>query len=380
MSKTRGLRSAFRTLHRWLGIGALVLLMPVALSGALLVYHDELDVLMNPSRHATTGTEVVAPSRYFANAEAAPGVGVVPSNIRLPHEAGEPVIALARISTGEGARPRFLRIYLDPPTAKVLDVFDFRASAIGFLHVFHENLMIPEYSGRAIVGWVGVAMLILSLSGIYLWWPRNRAFIQGLRWRRAPATSSNLHHIIGFWISLPLALVSLTGIYLAFLPQARELTAKFAPMTPSAGRAGFGPVLRQTAMTADQALQAAQAREPSAQPRQIFAPAAGRDSQPVWRIVLHRADGEAITILVNDRNGELSQLPLPLAGDRLAQWMRWLHEGSHTGVIWRFVVFLTGIFPIVLGVTGVMMWLRDRRRRRLAVGGTQNAGKLQAAE
>jgi uncharacterized iron-regulated membrane protein len=95
---------------------------------------------------------------------------------------------------------------------------------------------------------------------------------------------------------------------------------------------------------------------------------------------LHRADGEAITILVNDRNGELSQLPLPLAGDRLAQWMRWLHEGSHTGVIWRFVVFLTGIFPIVLGVTGVMMWLRDRRRRRLAVGGTQNAGKLQAAE
>ena len=43
-------------------------------------------------------------------------------------------------------------------------------------------------SGRAIVGWAGVGMLILSLTGIWLWWPRNGAFLPGLRWRRAPPT------------------------------------------------------------------------------------------------------------------------------------------------------------------------------------------------
>ena len=59
-------------------------------------------------------------------------------------------------------------------------------------------------------------MLILSLTGIWLWWPRAASFVPGLRWRRAPYTSTNLHHTLGFWISIPLAVVSLTGIYLSF--------------------------------------------------------------------------------------------------------------------------------------------------------------------
>jgi hypothetical protein len=39
-------------------------------------------------------------------------------------------------------------------------------------------------------------------------------------------------------------------------------------------------------------------------------------------------------------------------------------------------VFLTGVFPVVFAVTGVMMWLRGRRgRKRNPV-----SGELQAAE
>ena len=91
----------------------------------------------------------------------------------------------------EGGPPRIINVYLDPPTARVLDVVDFRPSLIGWLHRFHENLTIPEYSGRAIVGWVGVGMLLLSLTGIWLWWPRNGAFLPGLRWRRAAHATTN---------------------------------------------------------------------------------------------------------------------------------------------------------------------------------------------
>ena len=39
-SRTRALLWKF---HRWIGIGLVVLLVPVAVSGALLVYQDELD-------------------------------------------------------------------------------------------------------------------------------------------------------------------------------------------------------------------------------------------------------------------------------------------------------------------------------------------------
>jgi uncharacterized iron-regulated membrane protein len=383
---TKIARRVLWKVHRWIGIGLFVLLVPVALSGAALVYDDVFDPLIHPARYATTGDTLLAPSAYLD--AAAKALGSAPSSVRLPEESGSPVIVQAR-GMGEDGRPRLLNAYMDPPTGRVLEVVDFRASLFGFLHVFHENLTVPEYSGRAIVGWTGVGMAVLALSGIVLWWPRNGEFIPGLRWRRAPATSNNLHHLLGFWISVPLALVSLTGIYLAFPPQARSVMASVAPMTPQGPRM-FGAPMRQTALTADRALDAALKAEAGARGAAIFLPVAarrdaGNGAPPAWRVQLRKNDGDTVTLLVNDRTGEASRPPAPLAGDRAAQWIRWLHEGSHSGSVWRAIVFATGILPAVFGITGVMMWLRLRRSRKaLRKGATQRApgasGSLQAAE
>ena len=152
-------------------------------------------------------------------------------------------------------------------------------------------------------------MLVLSLTGILLWWPRNGTFFSGLRWRRAPATTTNLHHLFGFWISLPLAVVSLTGIYLAFPPQARSLMSSVAAMGPQQ-RPGFAPVVRGTALTADRALAIAFAAEPGSRPAALFLPPASRGADaarsdappPSWRVQVRIADGDA-TILVNDQTG-----------------------------------------------------------------------------
>ena len=114
---------------------------------------------------------------------------------------------------------RIINVYLDPPTARALDVVDFRSSFFGWLHRFHENLTIPEYSGRAIVGWVGVGMLILSLTGIWLWWPVTGSVRRGFRWKRQPSFNANLHHQMGFWVLIPLAMLSFTGVWISF-PQA----------------------------------------------------------------------------------------------------------------------------------------------------------------
>jgi hypothetical protein len=43
-------------------------------------------------------------------------------------------------------------------------------------------------------------------------------------------------------------------------------------------------------------------------------------------------------------------------------------------------VFLTGIFPLVFAVTGVIMWWRGRRTRKEVAGRTSTQGELQAAE
>ncbi len=375
------LRELLRIAHRWLGLLLFALVLPIALSGALLVFDGEIDALISPHRYRVSGAATLAPSAYLAAARSAAGEGVAPIAVRYPESGSGPVTVQARGNpAGEGMPPRLLTVYLDPPTARVLDVADFRSSFIGVMHRLHENLTVPQYSGRAIVGWVGVAMLGLALSGIVLWWPRSAGLMRALRWRRRPATSANLHYTFGFWISLPLAFVSLTGIYLAFPPQARSLMSAIAATSPAGGRS-LAPPARQTALSADHAFDAGRAAVPAARPLALFVPSAARgaDAPPaVWRVLLQSAGGETVTVLVDDRKGEATRQPAPLAGDRAGLWIRWLHEGSHSGTAWRLIVLLTGIFPPVLGTTGIIMWLRGRRGR--AQASRSRAGALQAAE
>jgi uncharacterized iron-regulated membrane protein len=101
-----------------------------------------------------------------------------------------------------------------------------------------------------------------------------------------------------------------------------------------------------------------------------------------WRVQLRSRNSEELaTVMVDDRSGTVDRLPAPLAGDRAAQWIRWIHEGSHSGPIWQFIVFLTGVLPLVFAVTGVIMWWRGRRQReRLAASRATGPGELQAAE
>jgi len=368
--------------HRWIAVGLMVLLIPISLSGAFLVWHDEIDAVVHPGRYAVTGGDVgLLPSAYLANATAVLERGLRPVAIRFPARA-RPVTVMARgVPRAEGGPPRVVTVYLDPPSGRVLDVVDFRSSLVGIVHRFHENLTVPDFSGRQIVGWAGVGMLILSLTGLWLWWPRSGAFVIGLRWHRSPATTANIHHLVGFWISLPLAIVSASGIYLAFPQTARNVTSPLAAMAPQGARPGQR-VASDIASTPDQALAAALAAEPGASALALFmaAPDPRAGDAPVWRVQVRRpAGGGDLMLLVDDRTRAVRPLPDPLAGDRAAQMIRWIHQGEVGGALWRAVVFLCGIMPSVLGVTGIVVWLRGRRQRRLTRSESA-APRLEAAE
>jgi uncharacterized iron-regulated membrane protein len=343
------LRRLWLNVHLWIGIGLAVLLIPISVSGGLLVFHDEVDALISPSRYAVTGPQVAQPaSIYLGNARQA--VAADPDRLR--------------------------------PTGAVLDVAEFRSSLVGFLHVFHENLTIPQYSGRQIVGWAGVGMLILSLTGLWLWWPRHGSLLRALRWSRSTRFTFNLHHTIGFWISLPLAVVSLTGIYLSFPQSARSFMSSVATMTPQGPR-GFGAQpLEWTGLTIDRALAIAAQQAPGAQPANVFLPVASRGGHgagQAWRVQLKRPDDPApVTVMVDDRSGVAATAAAPQSGDRAASWIRWIHEGSHSGPVWKFAVFLTGVAPTIFAVTGTVMWLRRRAVKRR--GGPRPAPQLRPAE
>lgn len=360
------LRRLWLDVHLWIGVGLLVAFIPLGISGAVLVWHDALDRMLHAERYAVSGSQANLPiSAYAASAASVFGDAAVLTQVRLPQEAGDPVVAVGRLKgpPGPGGRPRTLNAWIDPPTGKVLASGQTAQSFTQVMHRLHGSLLIPEI-GRKVVGWLGWAMLASSATGLWLWWPRNGAVLRALRWRRGSSKLFNLHHMLGFWICAPLTVLSLTGVYISFPQTSRALFGVQA----EGGRPGAGrnaPPLASPALSIDRAAAIAAAAEPGAEVVAVSVPTRGE--RPAWRVQLRRPGAPgAQTLQVSDADGRIKgggrgqRRP----EDKISPLMRRIHDGAGMGIVWQAIIFVGGLAPAVLGVTGVVMWLRRRARRR----------------
>ena len=332
------LRNAWFQVHKWIGILLAIILIPLSLTGSMLVWDEPLDRLLQPAHYAASGPATLPASAYVSAARRALPAGSMIISVRI----GEgPVMITAAPPKPSKMRGPALRlgVWVDLATGEVIDRGLTTSPVLRWAHIFHGSLQIPG-PGRAVVGWLGVAMLISSLTGIWLWWPVSGSVTRGFRWKRQAALDGNLHHLIGFWISLPLAVLSLTGVIIAW-PQMMGRT------TNSMTRMAQAP-LATTSLSIDQAIAAAGTEGKVT----VTFPT---DKQPGWRI----AAGRGRTIMVDDATGAARPAE-DGQRDRMRPLYRRLHDGTGMGLIFQLIIFVGGIAPVVLGVTGMIMWLRTR--------------------
>ena len=83
-----------------------------------------------------------------------------------------------------------------------------------------------------------------------------------------------------------------------------------------------------------------------------------------WTVEVQSADRAGTSVSVVDANGlaaiEPHVAPPP---ETTARLMRRLHDGTRTGLVWQMIVFLSGLIPAILAVTGIIMWVRTRKWR-----------------
>jgi uncharacterized iron-regulated membrane protein len=255
-------------------------------------------------------------------------------------------------SGGEG-RP--FQLFIDPVSGEVLGA---RAALLPpfliFAHQLHGNFLMGRDGRSLVVGALGVAMLILGLSGLVLWWPRRgqwkyaffvRPTAQGLRFHR------ELHAATGIWIFFIFMAVSFSGVVLAW------------PQTMGANPPGFNPravpmveTTEGKRLGATEAVIAASAAVPGLVPRSVTIPA-----RPDQAIAVNYLSNDAIgaTVFVDPYRGKVLSVRDP--SPNFMAWMRPVHQGS-LGPVWQFLVFLSGLVPSLFVVTGIIMWWKKRQR------------------
>lgn len=217
-------------MHLWSGIILGLYILMISVTGSVLVYWNELQraATRPPIISKEPGPRLSDDQLSGAAASLYSGYRVV--RVSRPRNPDQAVDVWLR--RGDQMKKRMF----DPRSGRDLgDVVPTGILLLSKLIDLHDNLF-GGMTGRKVNGLGAVALLVLAISGIVIWWPgiktwRRSLFLQrGLGWK---GLIWHLHSMIGFW-SLGFALVfGLSGIYLSIPESIQDLADRIEPPTPA---------------------------------------------------------------------------------------------------------------------------------------------------
>jgi uncharacterized iron-regulated membrane protein len=229
------LRKTLFWVHLSVGLAAGAFLASMAVSGILMAFAPQILAWSERAASRTTpgeGTFQDLSPLLSKAGEAAPGSR--PTSLTLYRDRS----AAALVGLGDDGA-----IYMDPRSGRVLG----RGSPLRafFASVEHWHRWLGSRTvGKPITNAAALALVFLSLSGLWLWRPRGLARLKaaltlrgGLQGR---ARMLNRHNAIGFWASPMLLVIALTGTVMAYRWAGNllfTLTGSEAPKE-AAGRGG----------------------------------------------------------------------------------------------------------------------------------------------
>ena len=362
------LREVYYQIHLWSGIVAALLLVPICLTGSYLVWHIPIDAALNPERQVEgDSVPMLAPEQYIdAAASAFPGTN--PGMLAMPPQPGTPVnvVMLSPEQAARGAQQHRIFVWMHPADGRILDTNDSNRTFIAWAHRFHFYLSAHPVIGRQIVGISGILLTISCLTSLFLWLSRPSGLWREITWQRRQKTSRNLHFVFGFWITAPMLVLALSGIYLSFPDASKRLVGAFTTIREPIPLAEPVPsrALADLRLSPAEAIQVARSSAgEDTRVARLAMPSAGSDE---WVVFLANPEGPMPPVLVNDVDGSTSRPPAPLppaAGDRFSRLMHAMHDGQTWGLLYQTIIFVAGLLPLLFAITGVMLWLRRRKIR-----------------
>ncbi len=374
------LRGWWFSVHKWLGLCLALLIVPVSLTGSALVWHDWLDETLNPQRYAVAGEAGLTPTAYAAAARAALGPEERVASIRWPEGEGPVTVVAARPPQPGATRPARTNVWLDPASGRVLDSASADAGPVRVMHVLHGSLMVP--------GWGRTDRRLGRRLHVRLLPHRHLAVVADRRQREArlPLEAAEFdqrqHPPSGRLLGAAAAGDAELHRLLDLLPE----PVRHVRGEPAQGQGqgqerawrrprprGARPPARADGDERRRRRWPLRARTPpggwSRSPGRPTRPANGRSPSP--------APGGAAEVEIDDASGEVTP-PRPPRPETRARLMRRLHDGTGMGLGWQILIFLGGIIPAILSVTGIVMWLRSRGWRA-QLARKRKAGRLAPA-
>jgi uncharacterized iron-regulated membrane protein len=361
--------------HLYIGLAAGLLLVLSGLTGSVIVFREEIEELMHPELMKAEVRGELIPVQAVVNAarQAYPHDRLL--FMRMPRTPQQTY--LLKMNDAHG-----LFIYVDPYSGELLGAHRQEDTFIGWIALMHTELLIGE-GGKTILGVSALLLVCMVVTGFFLWWPPNgkgqngkkrngraRKILRGFKidwpapWKKV---IFDTHRAIGIYISLFLLIVAFTGVSLVFNKAVAELTnlltaspPRPAPPPSTPARAGgAAPALDVLLDEADRLLPAPTTWISFPQTPQaplVVRKRMPEEPNPNGRsfVYFDQYTGEALLV------EKASTVP---AGTRIYNTFYPIHTGVIGGASTRVLQVVIGFSPLVLFVSGYLMW-RNRRKTK----------------
>jgi uncharacterized iron-regulated membrane protein len=388
------MRKVFFWIHLAAGVVAGLVILVMSVTGALLALEPQATrfaeraqrtVVPPTPRPERLGPEALLASVLRFRPEARPTAVTL--------DAGPTTAAVVAIGR-EGV------LHLDPYTGRVLGGGSRRTRAF-FRSVtdWHRWLALSgdgRATGKALTGACNAAFLFLSVSGIYLWWPKQwtARFLRPVVWFQGglsgKARDFNWHNAIGLWSAPVIFLLTLTGLVISYPAIGNWLYTQ----QPAGGAAPAGPPRGEgrPPRAEGERREGREGREEKPLSPESFAGldaafALAKGGMPDWTLIVVRLParpGAPVTLAVTDSAARSpfgrSSLTVRITSDaavgnwerfsgfatgrKLRNAARWTHTGeilSWPGQIVAGLASLGGAFLVYTGLA--LSWRRYRAWR-----------------
>jgi uncharacterized iron-regulated membrane protein len=364
------LKKLIRKLHLWLGLSSGIVVFIVAITGCIYAFQIEIQHFTEPYRFVSPENRpTLLPSEVAAIA-----------NKANPGKLTTEVLYSGKDRAYEAVfwehEKHFDIVFINPYSGEVLKVKDMKHSLFPWILEGHEFLWLPESIGKPIVASATLIFVLMLITGLVLWWPRNKAGRRqrfsikwNARWRRK---NYDLHNVMGFYIlllGLTFALTGLTWGFDWFASGAYEIASGGKNMIPY-----FDPGSDTTAMQAkqvpavDQIWLRMQQEYPNAETMRIYIPqnhttsidfAANPDGYTYWKVDYRYFDQHTLKEIPSKHLWK--KFEYANGGDLVMRTAYDIHIGAILGLPGKVLVFLGSLVIASLPITGFMIWWGRKR-------------------
>ncbi|MDM1074292.1 PepSY domain-containing protein [Empedobacter brevis] len=278
--------------------------------------------------------------------------------------------------------PIYKQAYVNPYSGKVLRVYDEKNGFFNIVKMIHWSFLLKQSWGTYVVGIPVIIFVFMLISGIILWWPKNKAARKQRFWfrwkniKKWKRKNYDLHNILGFYSSIFALIFSITGLFYAFFFVQAAIYVIF-----SGGETQYpdfshiktkAPIELKTASTLDKVIETVKMKYPNSYGFSIDLGHEHMDDHEHPNFEVYVAHKKQVyysssSLIFDENSGELLHTHDPKDknfGEKVIGANYDIHVGSILGLPTKIIAFIVSLICASLPVTGFMIWWGRRKKAK----------------